>query len=133
MHDAVLFRHFFACWPVSVNHNWHGAKKAFYLDPKVRAFREAVAREMVVARSEFSFRGTYEGPVSLTLLFYPPTRQRRDLDNLAKAPLDALTKAGVWTDDSQVKRLVMEMRGVRKGNAGFEAILAEYDDDGVEK
>jgi len=32
-------------------------------------------------------------------------RQRVDTDNLAKAIMDALTKAGIWADDRQVARL----------------------------
>ena len=31
-----------------------------------------------------------------------PDKRVRDLDNLLKAPLDALTRAGFWVDDSQI-------------------------------
>lgn len=34
-----------------------------------------------------------------------PDRRARDLDNLTKATLDALTHAGVWGDDSQIDEL----------------------------
>ena len=37
---------------------------------------------------------------------YPPF----DLDNYAKGPLDALTKAGVWKDDEQVVQLHVTKR-----------------------
>ena len=36
---------------------------------------------------------------------FPPDRRRRDLDNLKKALLDALTHARVWQDDWQVDDL----------------------------
>ncbi|WP_413732312.1 RusA family crossover junction endodeoxyribonuclease [Sodalis sp. RH20] len=43
--------------------------------------------------------------VSIDLVLYPPNRARRDLDNCFKALFDALTHAGIWVDDSQVKQL----------------------------
>ncbi|WP_407321779.1 RusA family crossover junction endodeoxyribonuclease [Dickeya ananatis] len=46
--------------------------------------------------------------LSVTVVFYPPDRTRRDLDNYFKALFDSLTHAGVWIDDSQIKRLYAE-------------------------
>ncbi|EMG2534408.1 RusA family crossover junction endodeoxyribonuclease [Escherichia coli] len=37
-----------------------------------------------------------------------PRNRIRDLDNYNKALFDALTHAGVWEDDSQVKRMLVE-------------------------
>lgn len=42
------------------------------------------------------------GRVRVDCWAYPPDRRKRDLDNLWKPVLDALTKSGVWLDDSQV-------------------------------
>ena len=44
--------------------------------------------------------------VEITL--YPPDARRRDIDNYNKALFDALTHAGVWEDDSQIKRMLVE-------------------------
>lgn len=51
---------------------------------------------------------TLMGPVSVIVTLYPPDRRRRDLDNFNKALFDALTRAGIWQDDSQIKRLLLE-------------------------
>ena len=37
----------------------------------------------------------------------PPDRRRRDLDGMVKAPLDALQKAGIYGDDSQIDILLI--------------------------
>ena len=43
-------------------------------------------------------------PVCLTIALYFPDRRRRDLDNAAKAVMDALNGVG-YRDDSQVQTL----------------------------
>ena len=45
--------------------------------------------------------------LSVTIHAHPPDRHKRDIDNLLKPTLDALTKAGVWLDDSQIDSLAI--------------------------
>ncbi|CQL97398.1 KilA-N domain-containing protein [Salmonella enterica subsp. enterica serovar Typhimurium str. DT104] len=45
---------------------------------------------------------------AVEIILYPPDKRIRDLDNYNKALFDALTHAGVWEDDSQVKRMLVE-------------------------
>jgi hypothetical protein len=52
---------------------------------------------------------TLLGELSVTIFIFPPDRRKRDIDNIAKATLDALTIAGLWKDDSQIKELNLEM------------------------
>lgn len=47
-------------------------------------------------------------PAAVEIVLFPPDQRRRDLDNYNKALFDALTHAGVWEDDSQVKRMLVE-------------------------
>lgn len=44
-----------------------------------------------------------------------PDRRVRDLDNLPKAVLDAITAAGVWDDDGQIDFLSVKRCGIKKG------------------
>lgn len=46
---------------------------------------------------------TLRGHVRLEAVFNPPDERRRDLGNLDKALGDALTKAGILEDDSQIR------------------------------
>ncbi|WP_420370913.1 RusA family crossover junction endodeoxyribonuclease [Klebsiella pneumoniae] len=48
------------------------------------------------------------------IVLYPPDQRRRDIDNYNKALFDALTQTGVWEDDSQVKRMLVEWGEVTK-------------------
>ncbi|MDO5647349.1 RusA family crossover junction endodeoxyribonuclease [Paracoccus sp. (in: a-proteobacteria)] len=63
-----------------------------------------------------------EGPVEVRLLFVMPPYKtsaypvhRADVDNLAKLPLDAMTKCGFWTDDSLVSVLSSSKRFAKAG------------------
>ncbi len=55
------------------------------------------------------------GRLSVKILVNPPDRRRRDIDNFTKVPLDALTHAGVWMDDSQIDELYVRRLPVKKG------------------
>ena len=44
----------------------------------------------------------YIGNIAVEIEAFMPDRRKRDLDNILKALLDALTHAGVWADDSQI-------------------------------
>jgi Holliday junction resolvase RusA-like endonuclease len=45
--------------------------------------------------------------------------KRPDAENVAKAVLDAVTTAGIWHDDSQVARLVVEKHVGAQGEAPY--------------
>jgi crossover junction endodeoxyribonuclease RusA len=65
------------------------------------------------------------GKLDVSIILYPPDIRVRDLDNYFKAPLDALTHARLWGDDSQIKRLSDEWGEKTKGG-GFRLIVKPF-------
>lgn len=55
---------------------------------------------------------------SVTIDLYPPDKRKRDIDNTIKPIFDALTKAGVWVDDSQVDALSVVRNPQAKNKIG---------------
>lgn len=55
--------------------------------------------------------------VKITL--HPPDRRRRDIDNTIKAMLDAMQSAGVYLDDAQIDRLLVERSTVEPGGVAI--------------
>jgi crossover junction endodeoxyribonuclease RusA len=53
--------------------------------------------------------------LEVTCLLNPPDRRQRDLDNAWKVISDSLTRAMVWQDDKQIRRLTLEWDQVYKG------------------
>ena len=51
----------------------------------------------------------------MEIALYPPDRRKRDIDNVLKPTLDALQKAGVYKDDSQIVRLNVSKESPVKG------------------
>jgi len=101
-------------YPPSANTIWRHVKGKVLLSEKGRLYRRKVAMSVLsqIGRSE-----AICDPVAISILVMPPDRRRRDLDNVLKATLDALTHAKVWGDDSQVKRIEMEMQKPVKGGS----------------
>lgn len=89
-------------WPPSVNNYYR------HVGPRVLISR-AGRKYRTMAVSRLGGLKKLSGAVSLSLECYPPDRRRRDLDNLLKCLQDSITAAGVLEDDSQIRRLQMEM------------------------
>lgn len=104
-------------WPPSVNVYWRNVAGKVLISREGRAYARVVygcALEQSMTTLSVG-RKAFVVPVSVDIIAYPPNRARRDLDNLPKAILDALTKARVWEDDSLVHDLRIRWGEVRKG------------------
>jgi crossover junction endodeoxyribonuclease RusA len=54
-------------------------------------------------------RFTLEQRLHMSAYVFPPDSRKRDIDNLCKVMLDAMQWANVYENDSQIKRLYLEM------------------------
>lgn len=97
-------------WPPSVNHYYRRVGNATLISREGRRYRDHVAREVLKAGSPH-----VSGRLAVRIIASPPDNRRRDLDNLQKALLDALAKAGAFDDDSQIDRLCVERGRVTTG------------------
>lgn len=108
-------------WAPTVNLYWRhptcGPLAGRHLISEVgRRYRTAVA-QAVPAVQPFRER------LHVVIAVYPPDLRKRDLDNLPKGILDALTHALVWTDDEQIDHLEILRREVVKGGR-IEVLIA---------
>jgi crossover junction endodeoxyribonuclease RusA len=102
-------KHFRLPWPPTVNGYWgtrRGGGK--FRTRKAKAFRKA-------ALQAIGDVDTHTDEVAVLAVFNPPDSRTRDVDNYWKGLLDAMTSAGVWLDDSQVKLQVGLMADKIKG------------------
>lgn len=85
-------------WPPSVNRYYRNVAGITKISAEGRAYRAAVVNLL----AESLTTPPMAGPVVVDIEAFMPDRRRRDLDNLLKGLLDAMTHAGLWLDDSQV-------------------------------
>ncbi|WP_421329865.1 RusA family crossover junction endodeoxyribonuclease [Aeromonas veronii] len=103
-------------WPPSTNRIWRNVavsgKPRTLLSQEGRVYRKAAADACLVAKLAGK---QIPDRLALRLVVQAPDRRARDLDNTVKAVQDALTHAGLWLDDSQIDRLLVERGPVVKG------------------
>jgi crossover junction endodeoxyribonuclease RusA len=92
-------------WPPSLNHYWRNVKGMTLISAAGRKYRKEVAR--IIAESGLK---PITGAVAVKRILYCPDYKRRDEDNLPKALNDAITKSGLWKDDSYICAVIVEKR-----------------------
>lgn len=105
-------------FPPSVNTYWRSPNKGplagrHLISAKGRQYQGAVRAAVLEQLRRFPKPSTAAATVEIVL--YPPDHRTRDIDNYNKALFDSLTKIGIWEDDSQIKRMVVEWGEVVKG------------------
>jgi crossover junction endodeoxyribonuclease RusA len=113
-------------WGPSVNHYWFTHKNYKYISPKGRKFRNSV---QTLANATPDHQRLFDKQLSVCIVANPPDARKRDLDNLLKAPLDALQHAGFYKDDNQIVDLRIK-RGVKTKQGSLEIVIrgVEYAD-----
>ena len=98
-------------WPPSLNRYYRNVAGVTKISAEGRAYRAAVVDLVAESRTA----PPMAGDVAVEIEAYMPDRRRRDLDNLLKGLLDALTHAGLWLDDSQIVDLRIRRASPVKG------------------
>lgn len=106
-------------WPPSVNRMWRNVSGRSILSADGRRYREEVLWKVKDSH------GSFVTPLSVEILAWYPDRRRRDIDNVMKAPLDALTHAGIWTDDSLIESLSITKAGYSQHEPRLEIMIRE--------
>ena len=91
-------------WPPSVNHYYRHVGPRVLISKDGRRYRETVAG--IARRAAIPM---FSVPVEVGIDLYPPDNRRRDADNSLKCTLDSLTHAGVYEDDSLIRKLTVTM------------------------
>jgi len=88
-------------WPPTVNTYWRMWRNRMVISDGGRKYRKAVWEQVI----QQALGKRVRNRAVVTIQAFRPDNRRRDLDNLLKAVLDALTAAEVWDDDSQITDL----------------------------
>jgi len=97
--------HFRLDYPPSVNTYWRSWRGRVVLSARGLAYRTAAAG---LTRARFDVGDRLRVALALTM----PDKRIRDIDNVAKAVLDAIGHAGIYDDDSQIDFLSIQRLAV---------------------
>jgi len=110
-------------FPPSVNTYWRNIGRGRTLISK----RGRQYRDDVVGQVANRLIAPLQCSLHVAITLHAPDKRRRDVDNYLKAPLDALTHAGVWADDSQIDRLSVQ-RGENIAGGAAVVVIGKPED-----
>ncbi|EED1399145.1 RusA family crossover junction endodeoxyribonuclease [Escherichia coli] len=103
-------------WPPTVNTYWRRRGSTYFISKAGERYRRTVA--LIVRQQRLQLH--LSGRLAIKIIAEPPDKRRRDLDNILKAPLDALTHAGVVIDDEQFDEInIVRGQPIPNGRLGI--------------
>lgn len=111
-------------YPPTANHTWMRSGRRVYLSKEYQKFIDAVSAEYKLRKEPLDAGDFY----AVEIFVHPPDKRRRDLDNIVKPTLDALTRAGVWEDDCKVDAIRV-VRDARARPAYIEVYVKSYQNE----
>lgn len=99
--------------------------KPFIMSDK--ATQEYIKDAIQQLKTQFVGLQISDYPITVQMVFYYPTKHRKDLDNSASTILDCMTKAGIIEDDdvSHVNELYCFFGGYDKEDPRVEILLED--------
>lgn len=101
-------------YPPSVNRYWRYTRCGVRISRAGRMYRDQVGLLLLVQRAK-----PLAGDLEMEVDLHPPDNKRRDADNALKAILDACQAGGLYEDDYQISRILVERRRLRPGGCAI--------------
>ena len=115
-------------WPVSINAYW--ASRVIKVKGKPMATTYVTAKGVQFQKDvraavleQLGQHKKLDGRLSVVMKFHQPTARTCDISNFVKTTEDALTKAGVWEDDSQIDCLQISRGPISRTNPRCEVTI----------
>ena len=117
-------------FPPSVNNYYVKTRNGVFISKAGQAYRSGSLERIADVLGNLSIQDNrlfpLSKPVSVTVVYYPTDKRKRDLDNYKKALYDVITHSGIWEDDSLIDQEFI-YRGVVCPRAGFCWVLIDSD------
>ena len=108
-------------YPPSVNTYWRANGKRRFISKAGILFTQ----EVILIVKQSKAKSFEERRLAISVVIHPRSKRKFDLDNTLKAILDALMKAGMYNDDSQIDYIeIARGEAVKNGKAVIN--LCEY-------
>ena len=108
-------------YPPSVNTYWRANGKRRFISKAGILFTQ----EVILIVKQSKAKSFEEKRLAINVVIHPRSKRKFDLDNTLKAILDALMKAGMYNDDSQIDYIEIA-RGEAVKNGKAVTNLCEY-------
>jgi crossover junction endodeoxyribonuclease RusA len=115
-------------WPVSINAYW--ASRVIQVKGKAMSTTYVTAKGVQFQRdvkaavtAQIGQHKPLDGRLSVAMKFHQPNARACDISNFVKTTEDALTKAEVWIDDSQIDHEVLHRGEIDRKNPRVEVTI----------